>query len=57
MWKTTMNPVTRRLVQVTEADAFATAEVFDILLGDNITGRKAYISENGYKYLAEAEIS
>ena len=57
MWQTTMNPQTRRLVQVTEADSLATAEIFDILLGDNITGRKAYIAENGYKYLAEADIS
>jgi len=57
MWQTTMNPCTRRLIQVTEADAIATAEIFDILMGDNIAGRKAYISENGYKYLAEADIS
>ena len=57
MWQTTMNPATRRLVQVNEAEASATEAVFDILLGDNIMGRKAYIAENGYKYLADADIS
>ena len=56
MWQTTMNPATRRLIKVTEADAQETAEIFDTLLGDNITARKAYIADNGSKYLADADI-
>lgn len=55
MWQTTMNPETRRLVQITEADAAATEEIFDVLLGKNISGRKAYIAEHGHEYLAEAD--
>ena len=56
MSKTTMNPATRRLVKITEADAQETAEIFDTLLGDNIAARKVYIANNGSKYLAEADI-
>ncbi len=53
---TTMNPATRRLIRVAEADAAETAEIFDTLLGDNIAARKQYIAENGSKYLYEADI-
>ena len=56
MWMTTMNPATRRLIRVSEADVEETAEIFDTLLGDNITARKKYIAENGSKYLVEADI-
>ncbi len=56
MSATTMNPQTRRLIRVTEADAAETAEIFDTLLGDNIVARKQYIAENGSKYLYEADI-
>ncbi len=56
MSETTMNPATRRLIRITEADAAETAEIFDTLLGDNITARKQYIAENGSKYLYEADI-
>ncbi len=56
MWQTTMNPATRRLIKVTEADAAETAEIFDTLLGDNIAARKVYIADNGSKYLADADI-
>ena len=48
---TTMNPKTRRLIKVMPEDAKATAEIFDILLGDNLTERKKYIVENGHLYL------
>lgn len=57
MWLTTMNPKTRRLIQVLPEDARLTAEMFDILLGDNINGRKAFIAENGSNYLDLADIS
>ena len=57
MWLTTMNPETRRLIRVMPEDAERTAQVFDLLLGDNLAGRKEHIAENGYKYLEMADIS
>ena len=57
MWLTTMNPETRRLIRVMPEDVRRTAEVFDLLLGDNLQGRKDHIAENGYKYLDMADIS
>lgn len=54
---TTMNPATRRLVKILPEDAALTSEMFDLLLGDNLQGRKDYISENGYLYLEDADIS
>lgn len=57
MWRTTMNPETRRLIKVTPAEAGRTAEVFDLLLGDNLLGRKEYISEHGHEYLGELDLS
>ena len=57
MWLTTMNPETRRLIKVMPTEAEATAEAFDLLLGNNLTGRKEFISENGYKYLDVADVS
>ena len=57
MWETTMNPETRRLIKVMPDDAEETAKMFDILLGDNLAGRKDYIAEYGPKYLELADIS
>ena len=57
MWLTTMNPATRRLIKVTPTDAAHTAAVFDLLLGDNLSGRKDHIATNGHKYLELADIS
>ncbi len=57
MWMTTMNPDTRRLIKVMPEDAEKTSQVFDLLLGDNLSGRKDHIAENGYKYLELADIS
>ncbi|MEG1027259.1 MAG: toprim domain-containing protein, partial [Oscillospiraceae bacterium] len=57
MWLTTMNPQTRRLIKVTPEDANATSEMFDLLLGDNLQGRKDYIAQNGQSYLELADIS
>jgi len=57
MWLTTMNPETRRLIRVMPEDVERTAQVFDLLLGDNLQGRKDHIAENGYKYLEMADIS
>ncbi len=57
MWLTTMNPETRRLIKVMPQDAEATAAMFDLLLGDNLQGRKDFISSEGYKFLDLADIS
>lgn len=51
MWETTMNPQTRRLIKVMPDDAEKTKEMFELLLGDNLSGRKEHIAENGYKYI------
>ena len=57
MWETTMNPENRRLIRITPDEAAATSEMFDLLLGDNLAGRKEYIAENGADYLELADIS
>ena len=57
MWETTMNPETRRLIRITPDDAEATAWMFDVLLGDNLQGRKDYISENGALYIDLIDVS
>ena len=57
MWLTTMNPETRRLIRVMPEDAERTAIIFDLLLGDNLQGRKNHIAEHGYEYLEMADIS
>ena len=54
---TTMNPATRRLIQVTPAEAEATSEMFDLLLGDNLEDRREYISNYGHLYLDAADVS
>ena len=54
---TTMNPATRRLIKVLPEDVERTAEIFDLLLGDNLAGRKDHIANEGYKYLELADIS
>ena len=56
MSKTTMNPATRRLIRVTPADAAATAHMFDIMLGDDLEGRKKFIAEHGHEYLKDADL-
>ena len=57
MWLTTMNPETRRLIRVLPEEAEETARVFDLLLGDNLAGRKDYIAENGCRYLDMIDVS
>ncbi len=56
MWKTTMNPETRRLISVSPADAAATAVMFDTLLGDNLPARKQFITENGARYMKDIDV-
>ena len=54
---TTMNPETRRLIKVTPADTEQTRIMFDVLLGNDLSGRKQFIQENGSRYLDTADIS
>ena len=57
MWMTTMNPATRRLIKVMPEDVEATAQMFDLLLGDNLPGRKVHIAERGHEFLDLADLS
>ena len=54
---TTMNPATRRLIKVVPDDARKTAEMFDVLLGDNLQGRKDYIVDHGAEYIDNLDLS
>ncbi|MBQ8383186.1 MAG: DNA topoisomerase [Clostridia bacterium] len=56
MWKTTMNPASRRLIRVCESEAKETAALMDILLGDNLEGRKRFIAEHGAEYLSDVDV-
>ena len=57
MWLTTMSPETRRLIKVMPEDVEKTAQIFDLLLGDDLTGRKNYIASDGHLFLELADIS
>lgn len=57
MWQTTMNPATRKLIQVLPDDLEKTEYYFNLLLGDNLQGRKEFIEENGAKYLDLLDVS
>lgn len=56
MWETTMNPVTRRLIKVVPGDEQATMETFELLLGDNLAGRKEHIERDGHLYLEMLDV-
>ena len=56
MWLTTMNPETRRLIRVMPTNPAAAADAFELFQGNNLAGRKEFISENGHKYLDVVEI-
>lgn len=57
MWKTTMNPETRKLIKVVPEEIIETQKMFDILLGENLSGRKGFIEEHGERYLDLLDIS
>ena len=57
MWQTTMNPASRRLIKVMSEEAEKTAQMFDLLLGNNLQGRKDFIAENGKQYIELTDIS
>ncbi len=56
MWETTMNPVTRRLIKVMPGDEQATMDTFELLLGDNLAGRKEHIERDGHLYLEMLDV-
>ncbi len=57
MWLTTMSPDTRRLIKVMPEDVERTAQMFDLLLGDDLAGRKSHIADHGHEFLELADIS
>ena len=57
MWETTMNPETRRLIKVMPDDVVKTQEMFDLLLGDNLAGRKDFIANEGYNFIDMTDVS
>ena len=46
LWETTMNPATRTLLQVNVEDAAKSDQIFQILMGDEVAPRKAFITAN-----------
>ncbi|MGE4215045.1 MAG: type IIA DNA topoisomerase subunit B [Anaerotignaceae bacterium] len=56
MWETTMNPESRRLIQVIPEEIVATQNKFELLLGENLKGRKEYIEEFGHNYIDFSEL-
>jgi len=54
---TTMHPATRRLIRISPENAARTAQVFDVLLGDNLQERKEHIAQNGHLYMEMLDIS
>ncbi len=57
MWMTTMNPATRRLIKVLPSAVELTRDTFELLLGDNLDGRKQHIAEDGWRYLEQVDVS
>jgi DNA gyrase subunit B len=57
MWLTTMNPESRRLIRVQPDDVFETQKMFEVLLGDDLDGRKEFIEDNGEAYLELLDLS
>ncbi|WP_330387193.1 DNA gyrase/topoisomerase IV subunit B [Acidaminobacter hydrogenoformans] len=57
MWLTTMSPDTRRLIRIEPEDIERTERMFEVLLGDDLEGRKEFIEQYGYEYLDQLDLS
>lgn len=57
MWLTTMSPDTRRLIRIEPEDVERTEKMFEVLLGDDLEGRKEFIEQYGYEYLDQLDLS
>ncbi|WP_105615526.1 DNA gyrase/topoisomerase IV subunit B [Vallitalea okinawensis] len=57
MWTTTMCPESRKLVEIVPEDMERTKEMFEILLGDDLAGRKSFITDNSDEYLELLDLS
>ena len=49
LWDTTMNPNTRKIKRIYIEDAVEADQVFSMLMGDDVAGRKAFIAENAHE--------
>ncbi|WP_322912607.1 DNA topoisomerase subunit B [Mycoplasmopsis felis] len=55
LWKTTMNPTNRKMLQVQIQDAYKADKIFETLMGDNVLPRKQFIEENA-KYVKNIDL-